>query len=312
MQQFDTWAREAACLHLLFLFDSCFSGSVFMLRGGSEPPEHINYKTAEPVRQFITAGKEDESVLDNSIFRPQLESALRDSEADLDHDGYVSGTELGTFLQDAVIDFSGGTQHPQHGKIRDPDLSKGDFVFQVARTNPAARVTTTPPLQTGENGIVVGTNPPKPPSQQHPTPPPPEPPTEYSASPILGGDFGAFSNGGTMGFEFETVGLEAGINIQSSKSLYLNIFAEAGSGYGIDGFSYYYGGRVEVQVLARLLIGIGGGMAGGLNTSLFPYIRGTWTLFDDGTWWAIKLYYDYGFENHFRVGVLWNAFVILD
>jgi hypothetical protein len=168
MQQFDAWARQTSCLHLLFLFDSCFSGSVFMLRG-SEAPDYINAKTAEPVRQFITAGREDESVPDESIFRKQLEVALRDSAADTDHDGYVSGTELGEFLERTVITFSGNTQHPQSGKIRDPDLSKGDFVFKVARTAPVARVPapTAPPSRTdyspltdfdlglNENGVVI-------------------------------------------------------------------------------------------------------------------------------------------------------------
>jgi hypothetical protein len=43
----------------------------------------------------------------------------------------VTGTELGLFLENTVINYSKGTQHPQYGKIRDPYLDKGDFVFKL-------------------------------------------------------------------------------------------------------------------------------------------------------------------------------------
>jgi hypothetical protein len=55
-------------------------------------------KTADPVRQFITSGTEDQQVPDVSIFRPQLVHGLA-SEADLDRDGYITGSELGLFLE---------------------------------------------------------------------------------------------------------------------------------------------------------------------------------------------------------------------
>jgi hypothetical protein len=129
MQQFDTWAKMINSRHVLFMFDSCFSGSVFAMSRAA--PGIIDYKISQPVRQFIAAGAADETVPDKSIFRRQLEAALRDGEADLNHDGYVSGSELGDFLQSTVVNYSYNSQHPQYGKIRDADLDKGDFVFQV-------------------------------------------------------------------------------------------------------------------------------------------------------------------------------------
>jgi hypothetical protein len=130
MQQFETWSKQIVSRHVLFIFDSCFSGSVFSLRAGSVVPPIIDYKIANPVRQFISSGAANESVPDVSIFRRQLERALRDGDADTDRDGYVSGTELGSYLQSSVVNYT-PLQHPQYGKIRDPDLDRGDFVFAV-------------------------------------------------------------------------------------------------------------------------------------------------------------------------------------
>jgi formylglycine-generating enzyme required for sulfatase activity len=129
MQQFDTWAKMITSRHVLFIFDSCFSGSVFAT--SRAVPGIIDYKIANPVRQFIASGAADETVPDKSVFRTQLEAALRDRGADVNQDGYVSGTELGDFLQSTVVNYSYNSQHPQYGKIRDAALDKGDFVFVV-------------------------------------------------------------------------------------------------------------------------------------------------------------------------------------
>jgi hypothetical protein len=139
MQMFDTWAKMITSRHVLFMFDSCFSGSVFAMSRAA--PGIIDYKISQPVRQFIAAGAADETVPDKSIFRRQLEAALRGREADLNRDGYVSGSELGDFLQTTVVNYSYNSQHPQYGKIRDADLDKGDFVFEVDREMAAAQST---------------------------------------------------------------------------------------------------------------------------------------------------------------------------
>ncbi len=126
MQQIEIYAKRIQSKHALFLFDACFSGSIFAL--SRAVPEIIGYKTANPVRQFITSGSADETVPDESIFRAQFARALQ-GEADRDKDGYVTGTELGEFLQTSVVNYSYNAQHPQYGKIRNPNLDKGDFVF---------------------------------------------------------------------------------------------------------------------------------------------------------------------------------------
>jgi len=135
MQQFEVYAKRIQSKHALFLFDSCFSGSIFSMSRAI--PEHINYKTSLPVRQFITAGSANETVPDESIFRAQFVAAL-EGHADVDKDGYVTGVELGEYLQRTVVNYTKGYQHPQYGKIRDRHLDQGDFVFPIrqARLSP--------------------------------------------------------------------------------------------------------------------------------------------------------------------------------
>ena len=128
MQRIEEYALNINSKHAMFLFDSCFSGSLFSITRAI--PEHISYKTLNPVRQFITAGSADETVPDVSIFRQQFISALK-GEGDINKDGFLTGTELGQFLQNKVINYSKGSQHPQYGKIRNPYLDKGDFVFSI-------------------------------------------------------------------------------------------------------------------------------------------------------------------------------------
>ena len=128
MQQIEIYAKRIQSKHALFLFDACFAGSLFAL--SRAVPEIISYKTASPVRQFITSGSADETVPDESIFRAQFVRALQ-GEADSDQDGYVTGSELGEFLQASVVNYSRNAQHPQYGKIRNPHLDKGDFVLKL-------------------------------------------------------------------------------------------------------------------------------------------------------------------------------------
>ena len=126
MQQVQTLALQIQSKHALFVFDSCFSGSIFSLPRST--PAVISYKTNLPVRQFITSGSAGETVPDESIFAKQFVAAIK-GKGDLNGDNYVTGTELGYYLEDTVVNYSTDAQHPQYGKIRNPNLDKGDFVF---------------------------------------------------------------------------------------------------------------------------------------------------------------------------------------
>ena len=141
MAQIVTWAREMTARHALFLFDSCFSGTVFQTRALPDEPPHIGRLAGEPARQFITAGSANEEMPARSVFTPAFVDALEHREGDLNGDGYVTGMELGMHLQEKVPRHT--EQTPQFGKIRDHELSRGDFVFRVGQ--PGVIPPTSPP-----------------------------------------------------------------------------------------------------------------------------------------------------------------------
>ncbi|MDF1591102.1 MAG: SUMF1/EgtB/PvdO family nonheme iron enzyme [Desulfobacterales bacterium] len=137
MRQVETVSKQILSKHVLMLFDSCFSGAIFqMVR--AKPSAYIEEKVSFPVRQFITAGTETEQVPDRSVFKDVFIQGIKDGFADLNRDTYITGEELGAYLQEKVINYSRKTQHPQYGKINNPKLDKGDFVFAVAGIGAAA------------------------------------------------------------------------------------------------------------------------------------------------------------------------------
>lgn len=131
MQQIDSLARQVAARHAMFVFDACFAGSIFTIPRGL--PQHISEQMKRPVRQFITSGSATQVVPDKSIFRVHLVQALT-GQGDLNNDGFITGTELGSYLHDHVIDDSNGAQSPTYGKILDSahELNQGEFLFQLA------------------------------------------------------------------------------------------------------------------------------------------------------------------------------------
>jgi hypothetical protein len=135
MRQIETVAKRIRAKHVLMVFDSCFSGALFTMVRAS-PSHYIEEKIAAPVREFITAGRENEQVPDRSVFKIVFIQGIKDGYADLNRDGYVTGGELGAYLQEKVINYSRKEQHPQFGKINNPKLDKGDFVFVLKRMEP--------------------------------------------------------------------------------------------------------------------------------------------------------------------------------
>jgi hypothetical protein len=131
MREIESASLRIRSKHVLMLFDSCFSGALFaMVRA---VPHDITEKSTLPVRQYITAGREDEEVPDQSMFKRCLLIGL-EGDADLTGDGYITGSELGMYLADKVVNYTHRQQHPQYGKINNPDLDRGDFVLSLAKS----------------------------------------------------------------------------------------------------------------------------------------------------------------------------------
>lgn len=127
MQTLVTQAKMIQAKHVLFMFDSCFSGTVLNLRERATP-KAITDNVRHPVRQFITAGRANEPVPDHSVFKQAFLDLLEGRAQEPIPDGYLTGEELGLYLKNTVPEYN-PAQHPQYGKIRDPKLDKGDFVF---------------------------------------------------------------------------------------------------------------------------------------------------------------------------------------
>jgi tetratricopeptide (TPR) repeat protein len=164
MEQVESWARQIEAKHVLFVFDSCFSGTIFKQRSSSEKPLYIQSVMNKPVRQFLTAGDSDQPVPAKSVFTPLFIRAL-EGEADvINRDGYVTGNELGNYLKQNLSEYT-KQQTPQFGTIRDPDLDQGDIVFRDLNASPlvatnSSRLTVNPsPVETNSNRSQPSPNP---------------------------------------------------------------------------------------------------------------------------------------------------------
>ncbi|HKQ72316.1 MAG TPA: tetratricopeptide repeat protein, partial [Blastocatellia bacterium] len=165
MNQVEAYALGIESKHVLFIFDSCFSGAIFDVRSGNTVPPEIESKIAGPVRLFIASGTKDQKVPDDSMFRNYFVRAL-DGEGDLNSDGYVVGEELGIYLSGRVASDSRESQTPRYGRIKDARLNIGDFVFVLPRrpgTSPQTAGSTMTPDATllGEQALwneIVGSN----------------------------------------------------------------------------------------------------------------------------------------------------------
>jgi hypothetical protein len=140
MSDIMNWAQKIEAQHAMFMFDSCFSGTIFATKSKrTQPPKYIQRKMAKPVRYFVTAGSAHQKVPAKSAFTPAFVNALEGEAGGYEEDGYLTGTELGLHLQKEVANFTG--LDAQFGAINDIDLSQGDFIFRLAsnsiQPNPA-------------------------------------------------------------------------------------------------------------------------------------------------------------------------------
>ena len=146
MREIEEISTLIKAKHVLMAFDSCFSGAIFRASSGT-PSHYIREQAAKPVRAFITAGEENERVPDESVFKTCFMQGLFESYADRNKDGYVTGEEIGLYLKEQVVNYTGGAQHPRFGKVNNPLLDKGDFVFALGKPAPGPVPPSTPSLE---------------------------------------------------------------------------------------------------------------------------------------------------------------------
>ncbi|KPA16440.1 Sulphatase-modifying factor domain protein [Candidatus Magnetomorum sp. HK-1] len=122
------WAEKIPARHVLLMFDSCFSNSVFNRRAKTTLPNDISSVTLMPVKQFIVAGIDGNKLPQKSILVDAFVKAIA-GQADLNDDQYVTATEFSIFANELIIN-SGYDQTPRYGRLN----GMGDFVFQVSST----------------------------------------------------------------------------------------------------------------------------------------------------------------------------------
>ena len=129
MDEVSLWSEKTRAKHVLMVFDSCFSGAVFLSKGEANLPGALFINDAEqPVRQFITAGSRDQKVPARSDFAPMLVAGL-DGAADIYPDGVITGTELGYWLKAKITPLN--RQTPQYGTSNHRLFQKGDVMFGI-------------------------------------------------------------------------------------------------------------------------------------------------------------------------------------
>lgn len=132
LRRFGEYMREARGRHVLAVFDSCFSGSIFSV-ARSKSETILTEKLLQPSRQFVSSGDAGQEVGDDGAFQKLFVEALtaRPSPADLNGDGYVTGSELGMHLTERMAALTGDKQIPRYGFLRETSFSGGDIVLSV-------------------------------------------------------------------------------------------------------------------------------------------------------------------------------------
>ena len=120
--------------HLLYLVDACYGGIAAIGSRGLDSkstPNFIEKITKNKSRQIITAGGRGEEVIEksewgHSAFTLNLIRGLKEGNADLNADSYITANELGMFLREKVTIDSENQQTPQYGRMTSQE---GEFVF---------------------------------------------------------------------------------------------------------------------------------------------------------------------------------------
>lgn len=122
--------RSARSKHVMFVFDSCFSGGILMVRRNFAAKASLSYliDMDRVVRQYITAGTIDEAVPDSLDFAKAFVDGIQ-GKADRNNDGIVAGSELGYYIKDEII--PGNQQTPQYAVDTVRDFRDGDMIFVV-------------------------------------------------------------------------------------------------------------------------------------------------------------------------------------
>tara|TARA_B100001029_G_C15056785_1_gene455010 strand:+ start:1545 stop:2747 length:1203 start_codon:yes stop_codon:yes gene_type:complete len=135
MEELKRISKFSKAKHMLFLLDACYGGlaAVNTRSLSINTPNYIDKISVESARQIITAGGKDEKVIEkdewgHSAFTKNILTALKDKKADSNKDGYITGTEIGIYLQEKVSFDTDNFQTPQSRRLT---THEGEIIFLV-------------------------------------------------------------------------------------------------------------------------------------------------------------------------------------
>jgi S1-C subfamily serine protease len=138
MDQVRQFSRRLPAKHVLYLIDACYSG-LGLTRSGGIPPsdrDYLNKITARKAHQMLTAGGKGEQAHEeegHGVFTKYILEGL-DGSADRDDKGYVTFSDLASYVKPKVTRMTRNSQVPQYGSID----GEGEFVFVLTKAAPTA------------------------------------------------------------------------------------------------------------------------------------------------------------------------------
>ncbi|RMH70169.1 MAG: caspase family protein [Gemmatimonadetes bacterium] len=122
IKQLQHIANQAPANHVLCLIDGDLSPTRLDLNPGMVRP--LSFTTSEPVRQFIISGSDHQNQWNRSMIADQFAKILYGKAGEIGKDGYLTGAEIGFYLQQRIALFSAGSQRLIFGQT-----GAGDVVF---------------------------------------------------------------------------------------------------------------------------------------------------------------------------------------
>jgi S1-C subfamily serine protease/uncharacterized caspase-like protein len=145
MDQVRQFSRRLPAKHVLYLIDACYSGLGLTRSSGISPTdrEYLNKITTRKAHQMLTARGKGEQALEedgHGIFTKYILEGL-DGSADREDKGYVTFSDLASYVKPKVTRMTHNSQVPQYGSID----GEGEFVF--VRTKAERKVAEIPPTE---------------------------------------------------------------------------------------------------------------------------------------------------------------------
>ncbi len=134
MRRIEEYSEYIEAKHVLWIFDSCFSGAIFDMvsRAGPVRTDWEEHLLSRPIRRIITSGSDGEEVPDKSVFRELFVEALNGTRDISRGKSVFSANELGQFLKENVIKYRRQKQTPQNGTVVIRGLDEGDMLFKLS------------------------------------------------------------------------------------------------------------------------------------------------------------------------------------